>query len=760
MKTDTGASTDAALQEQEQPKQTDLTPRQIRTAQRRFTLFSFVNMVSWQLLTGNIITLYALRLGADDLTVGVLYSLIPLGQLLPLAGRIIVRHVGSVRTMAVFMALRNLLMLPIMAAPLFANAGRADIGVWLIIASVIGFNLARGIAITGNNAIIGAITTDADRGSFLSQQQVVTQLAAIGTGVAMGLLLQDQAPLLLYSLLFAAGIATGLATASIVSRLPEPPTIARGGGFVRSVIGSLRHRNTQRFTLLLAVHSFVVSMALPFLIVYVKRAHEQSDSVAMLLTVIGSLGAVGVALLSGLVVDRVGARPLMSVYTGILSVTLVLVVAAPPLATPLGVWLYLGSIFFLATFAANGIASAHSIYFFALVPAAERLNMGVFNFLVTGIPASLGAMTGGALLSLLATMEFPDPSSLYRIYFGGIVAAYLGISMLTSAVDRLGAATVPDVLGILVSPRDLGEMSLLHRLKASQTADTELSLVEHLGQIQARHAVPDMLRTLRSPRFAVRAETLDTLTDATLTADLERALIAEVDSQPYTTAYLAAEIIGRKQVHDGIPALRRGLSSDDFFLAGKCMVALGRLGDRDSLRTIGNLFRNTGNPYLLIHGAAALELLGDPQSLPILLTALEQDPIAPVRDEVILASAGILETADTFYAQYRDFLAEATQGLAMLADFVAENQERHPLPGPTTEQLTTLLDLIDDSAFAEHAASALARIPVVVQRTDVTPALAAATRHPSTGRSPQFRFFLAAVLAVYAWRMRIAVKSL
>ena len=568
------------------PETRNLTPRQLRAAQRRFTLFSFINMMSWQLLTGNIITLYALRLGADDLTVGVLYSLIPLGQLLPLLGRVIVRHVGSVRTMASFMAIRNLLMLPIMAAPLFANAGRSDIGVWLIIASVIGFNLARGIAITGNNAIIGAITTDADRGSFLSRQQVVTQLAAIGTGVSMGLLLQDEAPLVLYSLLFAAGIATGLATASIVSRLPEPPSMARTGGFVGSVVGALRQRNMRRFSLLLAVHSFLVSMALPFLIVYVKRAHEQSDSVAMLLTVIGSFGAVGVALLSGLIIDRVGARPLMSVYTGILSVTMVLVVAAPPLANPLAVWLYLGAVFFLATFAANGIASAHSVYFFALVPPGERLNLGVFNFLVTGIPASLGAMTGGAALNLLAAMELPDPGSLYRIYFGGIVVAYLGISTLTSAVDRLGAASVPDVIGILVSPRDLGEMSMLHRLKASQTADVEQSLVEHLGQVRARHAVPDMLRTLRSPRFAVRAETLDTLTDANLTEDLANALIAEVDTQPFTTAYLAAEIIGRRQVRDGIPALRRGLSSDDFFLAGKSMVALGRLGDHDSLRTI------------------------------------------------------------------------------------------------------------------------------------------------------------------------------
>ena len=66
------------------PEDGGLTPRQMRTAQRNFTLFSFLNVISFHLLTGNLIALYALRLGAGDLLVGVLYSFVPLGQLVPL----------------------------------------------------------------------------------------------------------------------------------------------------------------------------------------------------------------------------------------------------------------------------------------------------------------------------------------------------------------------------------------------------------------------------------------------------------------------------------------------------------------------------------------------------------------------------------------------------------------------------------------------------------------------------------------------------
>ena len=131
-----------------------------------------------------------------------------------------------------------------------------------------------------------------------------------------------------------------------------------------------------------------------------------------------------------------------------------------------------------------------------------------------------------------------------------------------------------------------------------------------------------------------------------------------------------------------------------------------------------------------------------------------------MRDEVILAAAGILEMADTFYAQYREFLADAEQGLVLLADFIAESQERHAIDDASIELLTSLPDLIDDKDFPERAAAALARMPVVVQQTNVTAVLETALRHPRTGSSPQFRFLLAAAVAVYAWRLRIAVARL
>ena len=729
-----------------------LTPRQMRTAQRNFTLFSFLNVISFHLLTGNLIALYALRLGAGDLLVGVLYSFFPLGQLVPLLGRLIVRRLGTVRTMGVFWIVRYALMSPILLAPLFASSA-APVSIWLIAASVVGFNLARGIAITGHNAVVGAITTETERGSFLSRNQLVMHVAGISAGLAIGLLLQEESPLFLYSLLLGAGIVIGLSSTRLVFRFPEPPAPDRAGGFLASLGRTLRRRGVPRFLTLLAVHSFAVSMVLPFLVVYAKRAHGLGDNTAMLLGAVGGAGAIVMALVSAFVIDRVGAKPLITLFTATLAVTTVMLAVAPPLDSVSSVWVYLGVVFFFATFGASGATSANSVYYFNLTPSADRLNLGILYFLVTGIPASLGSLGGGLVLDLLASVRALQTADVYRVYFGAVAVSYVGILMLASRIERLGAYRVHDLLGLFASPRDLRALALLHRLKGSRTSDREQSLVRRLGDAPSRLAAPDLLHRLDSPRFAVRSEALDSLADMPATDELARALIAEVAGQPFTTAHKAADLIGRKRLTDGVEVLRKSLSSPDVFLVGKAMVSLARLGDEASRATIEELFRSTDNPRLLIHGAAALELFGDPASLDDVLAVLERGPSRYVRDEVILSAAGILEMANTFYPLYQGFLDDARRGLALVTDYVAEQQERARLEPPTLGLVTGLLATFADlPAFRGAARDALERIPVVVRDVSLTGMLAEALERPATGALDQFRFLIAATVAFYAWR--------
>jgi hypothetical protein len=154
------------------------------------------------------------------------------------------------------------------------------------------------------------------------------------------------------------------------------------------------------------------------------------------------------------------------------------------------------------------------------------------------------------------------------------------------------------------------------------------------------------------------------------------ALAAEVERQPYTTAYLAARILGKscpeRDRERVLPALRKAASASDYMLQASAMVALARLGDRGSIPAIEDTIASSRLPRVRISAAYALELLGSSGSVPVLLSCLrrERDP-AFVSDELLLSTAAIAGIMPGFYGLYQAFLESEAAGLAALGDAAA-----------------------------------------------------------------------------------------
>jgi hypothetical protein len=93
-------------------------------------------------------------------------------------------------------------------------------------------------------------------------------------------------------------------------------------------------------------------------------------------------------------------------------------------------------------------------------------------------------------------------------------------------------------------------------------------------------------------------------------------------------------------------------------LAGEAMIALARIKDDAFRPMIEEIIAGTENPRLKIMGVEAFEIFGSPNSIPVLLEILRQkDPPPYLRDEVVLAVAGILGTGKEFYpllVRYRE----------------------------------------------------------------------------------------------------------
>ena len=715
------------------------------SAQRLFFIFSTFNVISFQFLSGNIITLYALRLQASAALVGLLFSFIPLAQLLPLLGRIIVGRFGTVRTMGAAWILRYVAMVPVLFAPLFATDESTDSAITLITIGVLGFNLFRGIGMTGHNSVIGAITSEAERGSFLSRFQLVVHVASIVTGLAIALLLRGDPPLLIYTFILGAGLVSGFLASIYLLRLPEPPATAgpkATGTFLVNLRGALKRSGFRNFMVVLAVAFAATAAAQPFLVVLFKQLYGQADRIVALLLVVGSVGAIIMALLSGLAVDKLGAKPLIGIFAGVITITLIPVAIAPGLASETAILVFGSIVFLLFTLGMSGIGSSTNIYFFSIIRDSERLDMSVVFFLVTGAAASLGSLAGGALLQWL--QEAFRNAVAFRIYFGVMTLASAAIVPLARRLETLGSYGVRDSLSVFFSLRDLRTLGLLNRLSRLKDAAAEQSVIAQIGATRSGLSRRDLLKKLRSPRFAVRFEALNALRHTRPHTEVDDALLSELRSHTYTTAYLAADITGTRGVKGAIPLLRESLESREHFLVAKSMVALAKLGDRDSTEAVERIVADARNPLVIIHGATALELLGEVSSVPVLISRLERRIAPYVRDELILAVAGIVGISEYFYRVYTVFLAKGSDGIAELASLAANRKE--------VEQIEEMLDHFssDRARFVELALKLLGGLKVKKGRRDLTADFVVALQDERLVPLDRFRFLAAAVIVWFS----------
>jgi predicted MFS family arabinose efflux permease len=735
-------------------KQPTMSPGELGRARSLFVLFAVLNVVSFTLLSGNIITLYVLRMGAGNFLVGLLSSFMYSAYLFLLVGRRIAVKWGLVPLMGRFWTIRYLLMLPILGSPFFASRGYLQLAYALIIFSVLGFNAARGMAIAAYNPILGEIAAEKDRGSFIARIQAIQQSITLALAVAMALALGRSAPLYVYSLFILAGIGTGLIAASIVFRFPEPvhSEQARERNLFRGFRDAFSQGTFRKFIILYFFTMLLIYMVAPFLVVYFKRVYQQPDNVILFFLVFGSLGAVLMALASGFLIDKIGAKPLFFLFFAVSTLVLIPMVVSPPVSGSWPVWIFACSVLLFFNLGQFGIMNAGQTYFLGAIKPEDRLNLGVIFYLTLGAAGALGSIFGGVILqSLEAWPVGSDQSRVFQIYFGAVALLSLVVVLFLNSLENLGAYPIRDAMAAIFSPRDLRAISLTHRLRRVRSVAEEKQTLKAMGESHSGLSLDDILAKLRSPRFTIRAEALQALGDVPLNESAVQALVSEVKNHTFTTAYMAAEILGLRDLREGIPALRHSLDTRDFFLQGKAMVALARLGDRESSGKIRAKLRETSNPRIIIHAATALELVRDIEAIPLLLQKIGMKMQPYVRDEIMLSLAGILGFGEWFYPLYVSFLESAASGIAMLGDFIAVTPNP-TVPRELLRELLTRLPQRNRSLYSGLAVELLQSTEIVVASTNVSSILSEAVLNPRLIKLERFLFLVTAAIIWYACR--------
>jgi len=293
-----------------------------------------------------------------------------------------------------------------------------------------------------------------DRGRFLSQSRIITDSVILIGSLLVVVFLGEDAPLIRYFLSFSIGFTIGIVGVYSLSKIPE---ISRPEGHVdQGLVHSLKEILSDeiflRYFVALIFTGFTTGILRPFILVYVKDVYRLPDNQVLLLTVVGSLGSIGMGIISRRLLDRVGAKPMLIYWLALMLITSLSIVLMSELGGWL-IWLFLGLMFFSMSIGVSGADNTSQTYFFGMISAEQQMSYGIIFFIVTGISGGLGSNAAGILLDALQGPAGFSALQSQKFLFAVISLLLLLALIFAARMKRLGAMTLKNSLSEIFSLR-------------------------------------------------------------------------------------------------------------------------------------------------------------------------------------------------------------------------------------------------------------------------------------------------------------------
>jgi len=661
---------------------TQLSPYRLSKARDVYNFFNVFNAVSWNLLVGIIITLFALRLDASSTYIGLMSATFYISLFLLPLGKLLSKRFSIIGIFSFTWTVRSLCMILAAAAPFVDYAGHRNIALLLVMLGVLLFHLFRGVGMVGNNPVLSLLASGPDRGSYMTQIQIINSAIGMFGSFLIAMVLGMEPPIFVFSILLSLGVITGVISGYIIRKVPEPSTQqekndesklpAKKETKLADIFkDAFSDDKLRHFLIIFLLVVLVSGVTRTFVVVYAREVFGHNDGLISLYSVFGGLGYLMIGLFVKFLVDRIGAKPLFLVCVILGLICLIPVVFIPQTAVEnvAGSILFLSFLFFMLNFGFLGSEGIAQTYFLGLVPQEKMLDMGILYFFILGIAGASGSFLAGLLLDFLRFIGLSSFLS-FKILF----LILLGLTILALSMQKkmkpLGSLPLTNALEVIFSFRDLRAISLLGKLSKAEDSSEENMLLGELHDTPSHLAIDGLLERAYSPKLATRMEAIRALEmHRKLSKKAEKALLDDAVNNPYTTAYISARILGNHNCTDAIPILRETAKSKDYMLAGEAVIALAKMKDEQFRPEIEKLILSSDNPRLKIMGAEALGIYHNVESVHVLLGLLrEKDPPPYLRDEITLAIAAIIDTQKKFYKILAKFTADNSLAATLAAD--------------------------------------------------------------------------------------------
>jgi MFS family permease len=427
------------------------------------------------LTTGAILAAFALHLGANNFTIGVLAAIPFLTQIAQLPTILLIERLRARKKIAVLSSIIGRTMLGLMALLPFAGAyALAGLFTTTLILCIMG-------AVGGCawNAWLRDLTPDDRMGRVFARRTVYATVTLMIAGLAAGVGLQlsgddNQQRNLTFSALYLVGCVSGMISAAIAARLPEPQMPVLGDRAVRlwSIVRApLANQNFRKLIIFICWWQFAVNLATPFFTVFLVNSLGYGMGFVMLLTIISQLANALTLSNWGRLTDRFNNRSVLLVSAPTYIFCIVAMIGASQIAHADGRSAWLIGLHLLMGASLGGTTLAMTNIALKLSPRGE----------------STAYIATSGLLSALAAGSAP--------IIGGLVADFFAVRQLAVSVSW----TNPDATFALLE-LNLNHWDFFFLLSGlvGLIALHRLSSVEEAGDIEQKQMVRQIFAQTRS----------------------------------------------------------------------------------------------------------------------------------------------------------------------------------------------------------------------------------------------------------------------
>jgi MFS family permease len=386
--------------------------------------FSFFNAVSFQIVLGAPVILFAKSLGASSFVLGTIAALTPLLNILQLRAARFLHRVGYKNFVLAGWGARTFFTFCIAVLPLLPGLSLST-RLGLLIAALFCFNLLRGFSAGAWLPWLTALVPASVRGRFLSRDNAFMHLGCLAALLLSAWVMTGSVEADEYAAVFGIGLVSALISLWFVRRIPEAESAEerKQSGVPVPWAAMLRYPPFAKLLWFTTIYMTVIGSLGVFTVEYLVVRGKFSESMILLLSAWSFVGALAGLAITAPRLDVTGSKPWLR--HGLVIMALVIFGWFLLAAGLLPGWGGLvAALNFFGGLAGAIFGVANTRITMGSVPAMGRNHFFALFTVVSGLGLGGAPMVWGAMLDTLGTLDVVLGAmtiNRYSVYFAVLV---------------------------------------------------------------------------------------------------------------------------------------------------------------------------------------------------------------------------------------------------------------------------------------------------------------------------------------------------